>query len=205
MENERDPYFYQVYTLGNWGVTGDVIFTNWKTETLPDPVPGESRLGLDFGFASDPCGFVLLHYDRKRRRIYVLSEVYEKGLTNPQLFQRIASIIAACHPIACDSAEPKSIAELRTLGLRAYPVKKGPDSVVHGIQWLRQQEIILSPACPHLKDELSRYQWQHDKDGCALPQPRDKDNHLIDAMRYALQNDMDRRVASTASKQSLGL
>ena len=108
-------------------------------------------------------------------------------------------------PIACDSAEPKSIAELRSLGVRAYPVRKGPDSIRHGIQWLRQQELILSPACAGLREELTRYQWQKDRDGSALPHPQDRDNHLIDALRYALAEDMASRLVSTASKEALGL
>ena len=204
LENERDPYFYQVYTLGNWGVAGDVIFTNWRVEALPDPVPGETRMGLDFGFAADPCGFLLLRYDRRRRRVCVLDELWEKGLTNLALAERLRPY-AALGPIACDSAEPKSIAELRALGLRVYPVRKGPDSILHGIQWLRQQELILSPACQHLRQELAGYQWQRDRDGSALPRPQDRDNHLIDAMRYALEEDMTDRRASTADKHAFGL
>ena len=196
LEGERDPYFYQVYTLGNWGVMGDVIFTNWRVETLPDPVPGETRMGLDFGFAADPCGFLLLRYERKTKRVYVLEELYDKGLTNLRLAERLAPY-RRLGPIACDSAEPKSIAELRSLGIDAYPVKKGPDSILHGIQWLRQQEIILSPACEKLREELSAYQWQRDKDGRA--------NHLIDALRYAVGNEMTARFAFTASKKTLGL
>ena len=204
LENEKDPYFYQVYTLGNWGVTGDVIFKNWRVEAIPDGAPGETRMGLDFGFAADPCGFLLIRYDRKAKCVRVLEEIYEKSLTNLALARRLAPY-AALGSIACDSAEPKSIAELRCLGLRVHPVKKGPDSVLHGIQWLRQQEIILSPACSHLRDELSAYQWQRDRDGSALPIPRDRDNHLIDALRYALENDMEARLAFTASKKNLGL
>lgn len=204
LENEKDPYFYQVYTLGNWGVTGGVIFTNWRVADIPPDAPGETRMGLDFGFAADPCGFVLLRYDRKQKRVLAEAEIYEKGLTNLHL-SRLLLPYAPRGPIACDSAEPKSIAELQALGVRAYPVKKGPDSVVHGIQWLRQQEIVVSPACPHLQEELSRYQWQQSPDGQTLSRPRDRDNHLIDAMRYALENDMEARFAFTASKQSLGL
>ena len=204
LENERNPYYYQVYTLGNWGVAGDVIFTNWRCETLPDPVPGECRMGLDFGFAADPCGFLLLRYERKERRVWVIGEIKETGLTNLAL-SRLLAPYASLGPIACDSAEPKSIAELRSLGIRAYPARKGPDSVLHGIQWLRQQEIILSPACAYLREELTRYQWQRDRDGVALPRPRDQDNHLIDALRYALENDMEDRRAQTGSKKALGL
>ena len=132
----------------------------------------------------------------------MLEELYEKGLTNLALARRLAPFKGE---IACDSAEPKSIAELRAMGVAAYAVKKWPDSVLHGIQWLRQQEIILSPACPHLREELSNYQWPKDADGRVLRRPRDRDNHLIDALRYALSGDMDARFAFTASKQSLGL
>lgn len=204
LEHEGDPYFYQVYTLGNWGVTGDVIFRNWRVETLPDPVPGETRMGLDFGFSADPCGFLLVRYDRKAKRVFVMDELYEKGLTNLALARRLAPY-AALGPIACDSAEPKSIAELRSLGLSVYPARKGPDSVLHGIQWLRQQEIILSPACAHLREELTRYQWQRDRDGASLPRPMDRDNHLIDALRYALGEEMESRRAFTGDKKVLGL
>lgn len=202
LESEKDPYFYQVYTLGNWGVSGETIFTNWRVEEFPSDIPGETRMGLDFGFAADPCGFVMMRYDRKRRRIYVLSEICQKGLTNLHLAQILSSYNG---PIACDSAEPKSIAELRSLGLKVYPARKGADSVLHGVQWLRQQEIILSPACPHLRQELTAYQWQHDREGNLLPRPRDQNNHLIDAMRYALEEDMTGRRAFTESRSSIGL
>ena len=204
LENEKDPYFYQVYTLGNWGVTGDVIVHNWRVADIPPDTPGETRMGLDFGFAADPCGFVLARYDRKTRRVCVLAEMYEKGLTNLLLAERLAPF-RRYGAIACDSAEPKSIAELRRLGVAAYPVRKGPDSVVHGVQWLRQQEIILSPACPHMRAELDAYQWQRDAGGQTLPRPRDQNNHLIDALRYALAGDMDARRAYTASKAAMGL
>lgn len=204
LEQEKNPYFYQVYTLGNWGVSAPVIFTNWHVESLPDPVPGETRMGLDFGFAADPCGFLLLRYDRKSRTVRVMEEMLERGLTNMDLAQRLRHY-AALGPIACDSAEPKSIAELRALGIPAYPVRKGPDSILHGIQWLRQQQLILSPACPRLREELTAYQWQQDRDGHPLPRPRDRDNHLIDALRYALEEEMDRRLASTGDKRALGL
>lgn len=204
LENEPDPYFYQVYTLGNWGAAGDVIFRNWQVLDIGEDASGETRMGLDFGFAADPCGFVRLRYDGRQRKIYVLDELYEKGLTNLDLANRLKPF-GKYGPITCDSAEPKSIAELRALGLHVLPARKGPDSIMHGVQWLRQQQIILSPRCQHLRGELIRYQWQQDKDGNALPRPQDKDNHLIDAMRYALEGDMACRRAYTGSKSALGL
>jgi len=204
LENERDPYFYQVYTLGNWGTEGAVIFTNWRVEELAAETPGETRMGLDFGFAADPCGFVLLRYDRKARRVYILDELYERGLTNLDLAERLMPFRGQ-GIISCDSAEPKSIAELRSLGLPVMPARKGPDSVLHGVQWLRQQTLVLSPRCAHLREELLRYQWQQDGDGNVLPRPRDRDNHLIDALRYALEGDMACRRAYTGVKEALGL
>ncbi|MBE5783264.1 MAG: PBSX family phage terminase large subunit [Clostridiales bacterium] len=204
LENEKDPYFYQVYTLGNWGVAGDVIFTNWRVEEIGEDQPGETRMGLDFGFSSDPCGFLLLRYDRKARKIYVLSEICEKHLTNLSL-SRLLMPYAHLGSIACDSAEPKSIAELRSLGLPVYPARKGADSILHGVQWLRQQQLILSPSCRRLREELSCYQWQKDRDGHSLPHPQDRDNHLIDAMRYALEEDMAQRRAFTGDRRALGL
>ena len=204
LENERDPYFYQVYTLGEWGVVGDVIFRNWRAETIPDDACGETRMGLDFGFAGDPCGFVLLRYDRKRKIVYALSELCEKGLTNDALAEQLRPLAGDGY-IVCDSAEPKSIAELRARGLNVLSARKGVDSVVHGVQWLCQQEIVVSPACPALQRELTLYQWQRDRDGVAVRRPTDKDNHLIDAMRYALEYDMDNRTARVARREELGL
>lgn len=203
LENERDPYFYQVYTLGNWGVVGDVIFKNWRVEAIKDEA-GETRMGLDFGFAGDPCGFIRLRYDRKRKIVYALNELCEKGLTNDALADKLKPI-ALDGFIVCDNAEPKSIAELRARGLNVLPARKGADSVTHGVQWLRQHEIVLSPACPALAREMTTYQWQRDRDGIAIRRPQDRDNHLIDAMRYALEYDMDNRTARTGRREELGL
>ncbi len=194
--SEKDDYFRRVYTDGEWGVMGDAIFTNWRTEEVDENAPGETRMGLDFGFSYDPCGFVKARYDRKNRRVTVLSEVCRRGLTNLELAQ-ILLPIAGGGLIVCDSAEPKSIMELRAAGLRVAPARKGPDSVLHGVQWLRGQEIVLGAACPALKEELTLYCWDKDKDGNPLPRPCDRDNHLIDALRYALENDAQARYVRT--------
>lgn len=198
LESERDPYYYQVYTLGQWGVLGDAIFHNVRVCDITDDMGGETRAGLDFGYASDPCGFLLARYDARSRRVMVTHEMCKRGLTNRMLADEIAPVLCR-HDVFCDSAEPKSIAELRAYGLRAHAVRKGPDSVLHGIQWLRQQEILVSPSCPTLAGELATYRWQRDRDGNALPRPVDSDNHLIDALRYALENDMLRRTARTGN------
>lgn len=196
LENERDPYYRQVYTLGDWGVLGDVIFRAWRQEDLRARAAAEERAlyGLDFGFAADPCACVRCAYDRARRRVYVYDEICERGLTNDQLAARLRAFAGSAY-VVCDSAEPKSIADLRRYGVSALPARKGPDSLMHGVQWLRAQEIVVDPRCRNLIRELTLYQWQRDREGNILRQPRDRDNHLIDALRYALEGEMEARYA----------
>ncbi len=195
---ERDPYFRRVYTDGAWGIPADAVFTNWRVADTDGDISGETRMGLDFGFSTDHCGFVRALYDRRARRIFVTDEMYERGLTNRALYERLKPV---CGPglILCDSAEPKSIRELCDLGLYARPARKGPDSVMYGLQWLRGHEIIVSPRCRHMRNELSAYCFKKDRDGVPLPYPEDRNNHLIDALRYALACDMEGRYARTES------
>ena len=196
LEQETDPYFFRVYTKGLWGQVRGQIFTNYTVSAFDRDVPGETRIGLDFGFSADPCGCVKVRYDRKAHVVYVLEELYERGLTNRQLYEKVAPM-AGRLPVICDSAEPKSICELRALGLNAHPAKKGPDSVLHAVQWLQGVRILVHPACQHMARELAGYVWEEDGAGDFLPRPRDRDNHLLDALRYALQSDMTRRFAAT--------
>lgn len=191
---ECDPYFHQVYTLGHWGTQGGAVFTSWKVgQLLQTPDRSTLRCGLDFGYAGDPAAAVLAAYDSKRRQLYILDEFCEKGLLNDQLAQKLLRLAPGL-PVVCDSAEPKSIQELRRHGVMAYPARKGPDSVRHGLQWLGQQQIILHPACTRLREELISYRWQQDNQGGYLPRPVGED-HLIDALRYAMESDSQQRGA----------
>lgn len=191
LENEKDKYRYNVYSLGNWGVLGHVIFTNWRVEDLSGMQNQftNHRAGLDFGFSSDPAAMWIAHYDAKNKRIYVYDELYQRGLTNDVLAQEIKDRIGSNY-VVCDSAEPKSIAELKQHGVYASDAAKGKDSVLHGIQWLQQQEIIIDKNCVNLKNEISTYHWQEDAGGNAIRKPSEKNNHLIDAGRYAHEQDM---------------
>ncbi len=190
LENEQDEYYRNVYTLGNWGVLGDVIFRNWSCEDLTDISKTADKLmyGLDFGFSSDPCGVVKVYYYRPKKTIYVLDEIYERGLTNTAL-AGLLKPFARRHYITCDCAEPKSIAELQDNGINAEPAVKGPDSVIHGIQWLQGCKIVVDIRCQHMKNELQLYQWKKDKDGNSMRKPEDKNNHLIDALRYCMEEE----------------
>ena len=198
LENESDPYFRDVYTLGKWGVLGNVIFTNWRVADLEDPadeyyLPTNQRTnrrnGLDFGFSSDPAAMPCTHYDSKHKRIFIFDELYETGLTNDLLAVAIKAKSADDY-VKADSAEPKSIAELQGHGVNADGAKKGKDSVLFGIQWLQQQEIIVDKRCVNMRNELSSYKWKEDAGGNAMRVPVDRNNHLIDALRYAYEDDM---------------
>lgn len=192
LENEKDPYYFNVYTLGNWGILGAVIFKNWTTQDLTElhPTFDKFHIGLDFGFSQDPSALVLTHYDKKRKIIYIFDELYEKELTNDVLAEEIKKKIYMTNPVYCDSAEPKSIRELSNEGIYSIPVKKGKDSVNHGIDWLKRHQIIVHTKCTNMINELQQYKWKEDKDGNVLKVPVDKNNHLIDSLRYAYNSEM---------------
>ena len=204
LEDETDPYYKAVYSEGNWGTLGDVIFRNWRTEDLSDMKKTADKLyfGLDFGFSSDPCAVVKLHYDKAHKRIYVLDEIYERGLTNTALAPILKEFVGN-HYVTCDSAEPKSIKELQNMGVKALGAKKGPDSIMHGIQWLQGHEIIIDSKCQHLKNEFQLYQWRKDKDGNSLRVPEDKNQHGIDGIRYALESESTARYATALNLKGL--
>lgn len=190
LENEKDKYRYDVYTLGKWGILGHVIFTNWKVEDLSGMLDQftNHRNGLDFGFSADPAAGWFAHYDRAHKRIYIYDELYQRGLTNDKLADELKDKIGNGY-IVCDSAEPKSIAELQGYGINATGAKKGKDSVIYGIQWMQQQEIIIDSKCVNTKNEISTYHWQEDANGNALRKPVEKNDHLIAAGRYAHEQD----------------
>ena len=190
LESETDRYYYEVYVLGNWGVLGAVIFKNWSTQDLTELIPtfDKIKVGLDFGFAADPAALTVSYYDKKRKRIYIFDELYERELTNDVLAKQVLKKINR-HYVTCDSAEPKSIKELKRHGVNALAARKGKDSINHGIQWLQQQEIIIHTRCVNTINEFQQYKWKEDKDGNVLRVPVDKHNHIIDALRYAYEDE----------------
>ena len=191
LEDETDPYYYQVYTLGNFGVLGHIIFKNWHTEDLSDRIPQFDKIycGLDFGYSQDENALIKVHYDKARKKIYVFDEWYQTGMSDDELV-RVGKTFFGNNYVACDSAEPKSIDYLAMNGIRAYPVKKGSDSINRGIRWLQGHEIIVDVKCQNFKNEIEQYHWQEDKHGRAMAKPADAMNHLLDALRYALENEI---------------
>ena len=201
LENETDKYYYEVYTLGNWGVLGAIIFKNWHTEDISELIKtfDKWKVGLDFGFAHDPAGLVVTHYDKKKKTIYIFDELYETELTNDMLANEVKKKVGREY-VVCDSSEPKSIKELKQYGLNSLGAKKGKDSVNHGIQWLQQQKIIIHTKCVNAINEFQQYKWKEDKDGNVLKVPVDKMNHLIDALRYAYEDESRFRISPITAK-----
>jgi phage terminase large subunit len=189
----NNPRRYQVAGLGNWGIVDGLVYENWKEEEFDieqiQRMPNiESAFGLDFGYTNDPsalfCGLV----DRKNMKIYVFDEMYEKGLSNRAIYENILEMGYAKEHITADSAEPKSIDELRNLGLyRVRAANKGKDSINNGIQYIQDFEVIIHPKCVNFLTEISNYTWDSDKFGNKLNKPIDDFNHLLDAFRYAME------------------
>jgi phage terminase large subunit len=171
--------WYKVYGLGEIGSLEGVIFNNWQTI---DVIPNDARLlgyGLDFGYSNDPTAIVEVYKWNDKR---IVNEIcYQKELSNSQ----IAKLIPSKMPVYCDSAEPKSIAELTKLGVRAFGVTKGPDSINFGIQTMQSQEYLITKHSTNLINELRKYAWDKDKKtGAKLNRPIDDFNHAIDSLRY---------------------
>ena len=187
----NNPRRYQVAGLGNWGIVDGLIFENWKEEqfNIDDiKVNCESIFGLDFGYTNDPTALFCGLLDKVNKKIYVFDEIYEKGLSNAAIYQRINDKGFSKELITADCAEPKSIDELRGLGLRRITAaKKGKDSIMNGIQFIQDYEIIIHPKCVNFLTEISNYTWDKDKFGNAINKPVDDFNHLMDAMRYAIE------------------
>ena len=160
--------------------------------------PGKLYYGLDLGFA-EPAAVIKVRFERAEKKIYVLDEVYEAGMVNSELAPK-AKELAGRAPVTCDCAEAKSIEELRRLGVNAIGSRKGADSVLHGIQWLQGHQIIVDMQCQNMRNELTLYQWRKDKDGNSISAPVTKNDHLLDALRYALESEMESRPRSAPPK-----
>ena len=189
---EKNPRRYQVAGVGNWGIVDGLVYENWKEQEFNiDDVRTDrttSVFGLDFGYTNDPSALFCGILDVKAKKLWVFDEMYEKALSNKDIYNNISRMGFAKEQIIADCAEPKSIDELRYYGLRRMQgAKKGKDSINNGIQWIQELEIIIHPRCVNFLNEISNYQWDEDKFGNKVNKPIDCFNHLMDAMRYALE------------------
>lgn len=185
----NNPRRYAIEGCGEWGISEGLIYDNveyheFNAAELRLKYGIKSAFGLDFGF-TDPSAFVACLIDEQARSIYVFDELYKMGLTNKQIADEIKAKGYGGQRIICDSAEPKSIHELRECGIRAEPSRKGRDSVLHGIQKLQNYKIVVHPICVNVWREISNYCWQKDKFGRPMDKPEHDFSHSMDAMRYA--------------------
>ncbi len=192
---KRNPRRYAVAGLGGWGIVDGLVYENWKEEAFDHQSvafrqahPGlVSAFGIDFGYTNDPSTLFCGLLDQTNKQLFVFDEMYEKGMSNRRIADTVNHMGYGKEQITADCAEPKSIDELKGYGLRVKPAQKGKDSVQNGIQWIQELEIIIHPRCVNFLTEISNYTWDKDKFGNTLNIPIDDFNHLMDAMRYALE------------------
>ena len=178
-----DPNYYKIYALGQWGgLTEGRIFKTWDESDIFPALDG-AWYGLDFGFSNDPTAIVKTI--KLNSRMYFDEICYQTGLTNSDIASLLKSQGYAGEMVVCDSAEPKSIEELRRLGIKAVPADKGKGSIMAGIDYLKRSNVIITRRSSNIRKENKYYQWQQAKDGKFVNVPKDFLNHLIDAMRYA--------------------
>jgi phage terminase large subunit len=183
---ETDEDYWRVYGLGERGGTKDLVYTVKEIDTTPEDAI-LIGLGLDFGFSHDPTA--LIGVWKKEDSLYFDELLYERGLTNYDLIQKLKEIsLDKRLDIVADSADPKSIEELRRSGYAVKPALKGPDSIRNGIDILKRHKLYVTKQSPNLLVEFQRYKWRKDSAGNMLNQPVDVFNHGMDSIRYVALN-----------------
>lgn len=210
MENMKltNPTRWKIEALGDFVSLDKLIFQNWKSEEFNHAeIKGDLLVGMDFGFVNDVSTVVASVIVEADKRIYVFKEWGDTNKTNEELAQIITTLGFSKSVIVADSAEQKSIEEIRRKGvLKIKPCVKGADSIIHGIQKLQNYEIIIHPSCTELLVELENYAWTKDKKtGEYINKPIDAFNHYIDALRYSLQCVDNSKKLKTMSKANFSL
>jgi len=187
----KDPYWankWQVYGLGNIGNLQGAIFNNWE---IIDELPKEAELisyGLDWGFTNDPTALVAVY--KYNESIIIDELIYQTGLTNSMLYNKIVELkLDEYAGIVADSSDPKSIQDLINMGYQnCFGAKKGVDSVMFGIGKMQEYKILITKRSTNAIKEFRAYRWSEDRNGKSLGIPVDKDNHIIDPVRYVFQD-----------------
>ena len=186
-----DERAYQHEYLGIPVGTGGNVFENLELREITDEEMShfdQIYQGVDYGWFPDPFAFIRLHYDRARETIYMMDEIYQNKLTNEASGNIIIQRGYKDAYITCDSAEPKSVADYRAMGLPAKAAVKGPGSVDYGMKWLQRRKIVIDrKRTPNAYNEFVNYEYERNKDGDIISGYPDANNHLIDATRYALE------------------
>lgn len=198
------PQLYRVAGLGEWGIAEGLIFENWEVQPFDLaalPSCYTRVFGLDYGYSNDPTAFIAAAADPVAKQLYIFDEFYRTRMLNGEIAEAIIRKGYAKERIRADAAEPKSNEELRRLGLsRLRAAPKGADSIRSGIQQLQEYRITVHPRCVNTVRELSAYVWEKAADGSGINRPIDRDNHLMDALRYAMTDIQTPRPAAETSR-----
>lgn len=191
---KNNPRRYRVAGLGDWGIVEGLVYENWEEKVFDIDeirrlVSVRSAFGLDFGYTNDPSALFCGLIDEAVKTIWVFDEMYQYGMSNEEIATEITNMGYRKERIRAESAEPKSIDRLYNLGIsHIQQARKGKDSVNNGIDFIQDFHIIVHPRCVNFITEISNYTWDTDtKTGKRLNKPIDDFNHLMDAMRYALE------------------
>lgn len=191
---QKNPRRYRVAGLGEWGAAEGLVYENWREQAFDvekirrlDSV--RAVFGLDFGYTNDPTALFCGLADENSKTLWVFDELYKKGMSNEEIAKSITEMGYGKERITADAAEPKSIDRLYSLGLcHIRSAEKGRDSINNGIDLIRDYHIIIHPKCVNFITEISNYSWEKDGlTGRLLNKPCDSLNHLMDAMRYAME------------------
>lgn len=189
----KRPNRFRVAGLGEWGIAEGLVYNNWEVlefdpiKLLRSDFSLEAAFGLDFGFTNDPSAFIAVIVDLRNKRLFIFDEFYKKRLLNNEIAEEIKIRGYSKDEITADCAEAKSIEEIRNYGIsRIKQSSKGKGSVNQGIQYIQQFDIYVHPKCTNTIMEFKNYVWE-EKNGITLNKAADNYNHLMDALRYALE------------------
>ena len=205
---KNNPYYYQVYALGEFGVLGRTIYSNWHTEKLNIEELLKQNLetccGIDVGF-NHPYSICISLVDKENKKIYVIDEMYKQSITNEDAYRWICDNGYGRNQFICDSASPRDIEDLRRKGLRVRGSKKGHGSVLNGITRIQNYEVIIDEKCENFIKEITTYAWKKDKQGNYLDEPVKVGDDLMDAWRYSLESITGKAKVKTLNKSLFGL
>ena len=198
-----NPAYYKIYVLGGFATLDKLVFPVKTIRLISDDEVKDLPfwIGMDFGYTNDPTAITWGRCDKANKKLYITGEYDKRGMTNDVIATTITDLGFAKERIVADSAEPKSIAELKRLGIsRIKPAVKGPDSVKNGIDNLQRYDIIIDERCLNTIEEFDNYTWVKDKKtGEYINQPIDSFNHHIDSIRYGIQAISKKKVKSEYS------
>lgn len=204
----RNPAYYRIYCLGEFATLDKLVFPVYTTKIVSEAdIQGLKRwIGLDFGYINDPSAIVWGYIDTAKKRIYVTGEYVKRGMKNNEIAETMTDLGLHKDKSYGDCAERKSIDEIHDKGVNIEPTEKGKDSIIHGIQWIQQYELIVDERCFKVIEELENYTWKKDKKtGEYVNEPVDTFNHTIDAIRYGLNKYIKGVKTPTVVKKPKGL